>query len=116
MDRTQVNNGRRGMLPFYRHILVKATDFSRFRGIFWNLQAITRSHIRLDEMRAPNGCCWHHGLGCLLVTNNNQILAIRLDNPQQVSVFFTYEDFIPLMGIDVAKDGTIVTVLNSTNW
>jgi hypothetical protein len=46
----QVDNGRRGMLPFYRHILVKATDFSRFQGILWNLQAITRSHIRLDEI------------------------------------------------------------------
>jgi hypothetical protein len=106
------------MLPFYRHILVKATDFSRFRGILWNLQAITRSHIRLNEMRGPNGCCWHHGLGCLLVTNRNQILAIRLDNPQQISVFsvfFTYEDYIPLMGIDVAKDGTIVAILNSMN-
>ena len=116
LDNCRAHCGRmsKQFLPFYHRILFRATDFSQFRGILWNLQAITRSHIRLPNMCAPNGCCWHDGLKRLLVTNNTQILAINIQQPDMCSIFFE-EKYTALMGIDVAKDGTIVTISNSMN-
>jgi hypothetical protein len=100
--------------------------FKSYSGImFTSLNFLRYSHTIFDPSRldvklkinakSPLACCWHLGIGKLLVTTQTHILAgdITGVNPR-----FTKFYKVPLgnnYGIDVAPDGTIVLIGYNAN-
>jgi hypothetical protein len=104
----------RHSFKFFSIILFPFLNFSRYRHHIGDpLRLFVNSTWRCNS--APVACCWHPGLGKLLVTTQTHILDYDICglNPR-FDVFFTLP-YGNNYGIDVAADGTIVLIGYNAN-
>ena len=104
----------RTSIKFYSSILFPSLSFSRYQHhIFDPSRLVMNSTLRCDY--PPLACCWHPGIGKLLVTTQTHILMGGITGPNQhFEVFFTVPNGNNY-GIDVASDGTIVLIGYNAN-
>ena len=102
-----LSRGSRPSFKFFSRILFPSLHFSRYQHhVYDPLRLFVNSTWRCNS--APLACCWHPGLGKLLVTTPTHILMGDITRPyQQFEVFFNLPGGNNY-GIDVAADGTIL--------
>jgi len=106
--------GSRTSLKFFAQILGPSLDISRYQHHICDPQRLVmNSTLRCNA--APLACCWHPGLGKLLVTTQTQIVMCEITGPNpRFEVFFTIPNGNNY-GIDVADDGTIILIGYNAN-
>jgi hypothetical protein len=104
----------RTSFKFYDKIISPSCDFSRYENhIFCPSRLVVKS---FSDMRcyAPIGCCWHAGLGKLLVTTAQHIFVVDVDGHPRFKILYSLPGGNNY-GIDVATDGTIALSCYNAN-
>ena len=104
----------RTSFKFYDKIFSPSSDFSRYENhIFCPSRLVMKSFL---DMRcyAPIGCCWHAGLGKLLVTTAQHIFVVDVDGHPRFKILHSLPGGNNY-GIDVATDGTIALIGYNAN-
>jgi hypothetical protein len=106
---------QRILLNFYANILARSCNFSRYQHHIYDPSRLVITSLLDAKCRSPIGCCWHAGLGKLLVTTPQHIFTVDLKlQPFQFQILY----HLPggnNYGIDVAPDGTIVIIGYNAN-
>ena len=106
---------QRLLLNFYANILARSWNFSRYQHHIYDPSRLVVTPLLDAKCRSPIGCCWHAGLGKLLVTTVQHIITVDLKvQPFQFKILY----HLPggnNYGIDVAPDGTIVIIGYNAN-
>ena len=116
-ERKYFSPSQKLLLKFYATILVRSWNFSRYQHHIYDPSRLVVTSLSDVRCLSPIGCCWHAGLGKLLVTTAQHIFTIDL-MPQPFQFQFQILYHLPggnNYGIDVAPDGTIVIIGYNAN-
>ena len=116
-ERKYFSPSQKLLLKFYATILVRSWNFSRYQHHIYDPLRLVVTSLSDVRCLSPIGCCWHAGLGKLLVTTAQHIFTIDL-MPRPFQFQFQILYHLPCgnnYGIDVAPDGTIVIIGYNAN-